>query len=185
MAAVLQSIVTIWGGGWYCSIILHLSSSLVSQAIMLSAQLFFFVHSVYLLENMWQAAIIWTHYSMTYFSSHFLILRVNQALILCNRMLSSDSVMLYYMPNAELFLLPQNTSQIHGLHCCFRLGLLSGVSLLLHCICCAVSHGLMLINLVFALSFTFNIKLYFCSIHLFSLCNSLLVFSITSHHAIH
>ena len=43
-------------------------------------------------------------------------------------MLSSDSVMLYYMPNAELFLLPQNMSQIHGLLCCFRLGLLSGVS---------------------------------------------------------
>jgi len=114
---------------------------------------------------------------MTYFSSHFFVLRRNQSLILCNRMLSSDSVLLYYMPNAELFLLPQNSSQIQGLHCCFRLGLLSDVSLLLHCKCCAVSHGLMLIYLVFAFSFTFNIKFYFCSIHLFSLCNSLLVFS--------
>jgi predicted membrane metal-binding protein len=82
------------------------------------------------------------------------------------------------MPNAELFLVPQNTSQIYGLHCCFRLGLLSGVSLFLLCVCCAVSHGLMLINLVFAFLFTFNIKFYFCSICLFSLCNSLLVFSV-------
>ena len=81
------------------------------------------------------------------------------------------------MPNAELFLLPQNTSQIYGLHCYFRLCLLSGVSLLLHCICCAVSHGLMLINLVFAFLCTFNVDFCFCSIHLFSLCNSLLIFS--------
>jgi hypothetical protein len=114
---------------------------------------------------------------MTYFSNHFFILRGNQALIVCIRMLSSDSVMLYYMPSAELFLLPHNTSQIHGLHCCFRPGLLSVVSLLMHCICCAVNHGLMLINLVFAFLFTFNIKFCFCSIRLFSLRNSLLVFS--------